>query len=126
MKDKFSKWIKICPHCIRFGKLEKARQYSHQAEDPRLLKMLNKECFVFHTVSLDVFQEVFVLAHGRARSKPTYSVAILIVAHLVSGSVCLDTMDDDAKATSVAKGQDTVALRYRMPRYLIMDSGLLQ
>ena len=84
--------------------------------------MLNEECLVFHTVSLDVFQDVFVLAHCRARSKPTYSVGILIVADLVSGYVCLVTMDD-AKATSVAKALDTVALRYRMPRYLIMDSG---
>ena len=32
---------------------------------------------------------------------------------------------DDAKAASVAKALDTVALRYRMPRYLIMDSGHL-
>lgn len=84
--------------------------------------MLNEECLVFHTVSLDVFQDVFVLAHCRACSKATYSVGILIVADLVSGSVCLVTMDD-AKAASVAKVLDTVALRYRMPRYLIMDSG---
>ena len=32
---------------------------------------------------------------------------------------------DDAKAAYVAKALDTVALRYRMPRYLIMDSGHL-
>ena len=65
-----SRWVNLCPHCIRLGSIE--RNFTHAAEDPRILSLLEVGSPVFHCISLDLFTEVFVLAHSRARGRPSY------------------------------------------------------
>ena len=111
-RDAFSSFLNRCPTCIR--KLDKGRHYVHSAEDPRLLKMLSDECLIYSAISIDLFSEIYVMAHGRARGKPTYPISILVSVCLVSNSTAFMVMED-SKANSVGKALDTLKLRYRMP-----------
>ena len=112
MRATISKWVQICPFCIRIGSSE--RNFTHSAEDPHILSLLDVETPVFHCVSLDIFQEVYVLAHSRARGKPSYCVNILIAADLVL---------DGSKMTDIIQGLQQIALRYRLPAMVLVDSG---
>ena len=115
-----SRWVNLCPHCIRLGSIE--RNFTHAAEDPRILSLLEVGSPVFHCISLDLFTEVFVLAHSRARGRPSYPVTIMIAADLISKSVVFVVLDG-SKTVDVVKGIQQLALRYRMPEILVLDSG---
>jgi hypothetical protein len=115
-----SGWIGKCPHCIRLGSVE--RSFTHSPEDPRILSLIGVNSPVFQCVSIDLFTEVFVLAHSRARGRPSYPVAILVIADLISKTVCFIVLDG-AKMTDVCKGLQQLALRYRMPDIMIVDAG---
>ena len=71
-----SSWVGKCPHCIRLGQVE--RSFTHSPEDPRILSLIDVGSPVFQCVSIDLFTEVFVLSHSRARGRPSYPVAILV------------------------------------------------
>ena len=120
MRATISKWVQICPFCIRVGSSE--RSFTHSAGDPHILSLLDVETPVFHCVSLDIFQEVYVLAHSRARGKPSYCVNIMIAADLVSKTVCF-TVLDGSKMTDIIQGLQQIALRYRLPAMVLVDSG---
>jgi hypothetical protein len=120
MRNIFSTWINKCPFCLKAGSVE--RSFSHAAEDPRILSLLEVECPVFHCISLDLFTEVFVLSHGRARGKPSYPVNILIVADLISKSVVFVVLDG-SKTVDVVKGIQQIGLRFRLPEIIILDAG---
>ena len=92
----------------------------HSAEDPRLLKMLSDECLIYSAISIDLFSEIYVMAHGRARGKPTYPISILVSVCLVSNSTAFMVMED-SKANSVGKALDMLKLRYRMPTLIVCD-----
>ena len=113
-------FIARCPHCIRVGGVD--RPYTHAAGDPRLLDMVGDQCPIFSTVSIDLFTEVFVLNHAKARGKPSYPVCILICADLVSKSVALIVLDGGT-TRDVCHGLQILALRYHLPKILVMDSG---
>ena len=115
-----SGWIGKCPHCIRLGSVE--RSFTHSPEDPRILSLIGVNSPVFQCVSIDLFTEVYVLAHSRARGRPSYPVAILVIADLISKTVCFIVLDG-AKMTDVCKGLQQLALRYRMPDIMIVDAG---
>jgi hypothetical protein len=55
-----------------------------------------------------------VLAHSRARDKPSYPVNILIVADLVSKSMCFVVLDGQ-KMTDIVQGLQQLALKHRLP-----------
>ena len=95
---------------------------SHQPGDSRLLSFLGGSEVIFHTVSLDIFADISVLAHNRARSKPSYTVSVLLATDIISGAICLNIIDD-SKAVSVIQGLKLLALKYRMPQRLIVDAG---
>ena len=89
---------------------------------PRLVSSLGKECLGFHTVSCDIFSDIKVLAHTRARGRPSYAVSILIVGDIATGLVALIPMSR-CQMTDVSQALDVLALRYRMPVRCIVDSG---
>ena len=114
----FSSFLNRCPTCIR--KLDKGRPYVHSAEDPRHLRILPDECLIYSAISIDLFSDIYVMAHGRARGKPTYPISILVAVCLVSNSTAFTVMED-SKAISVGKALDMLKLRYRMPTVIICD-----
>ena len=111
----------MCTHCfLRAG--GPGRLFSHQPGDSRLLSFLGGSEVIFHTVSLDLFSDISVLAHNRARSKPTYTVSVLLATDIISGAICLNIIDN-SKAVSVIQGLKLIALKYIMPQRLIVDAG---
>ena len=98
------------------------RSFTSGPEDPRLVSVLGQECLGFHTVSCDIFSEIKVLAHSKARKRPSYAVSILIVGDIATGLVALIPMNKCAM-TDVSQALDVLALRYRMPVRCIVDSG---
>ena len=118
MRDTFSQYLNRCPTCIRT--LDKGRPYVHAAEDPRLLRILPDECLIFSAISMDLFHDIYVMSHGRARGKPTYPISILVAVCLVSNSTAFILMEN-SKATSVGQALDMLKLRYRMPTVIICD-----
>jgi hypothetical protein len=61
MRNTLSKWCSQCPFCIRAGNA--TCPFSHSSDDPRILSMLDIECPVYNTISLDLFTDVWVLSH---------------------------------------------------------------
>ena len=118
---KYSYFLKLCSHCIlKAG--GPGRLFSHQPGDSRLISFLGGSEVIFHSVSLDLFADISVLTHARARSKPTYTVSVLLATDIISGAICLNIIDD-SKAVSVIQGLKLLALKYRMPQRLIVDAG---
>ena len=120
MRNTLSKWCSQRPFCIRAGNA--TRPFSHSSDDPRILSMLDIECPVYHTISLDLFTDVWVLSHSKARGKPSYPVHILIIVDLISKGVTFEVLDG-CKMTDVISGLQQLACRYRLPSLVIMDSG---
>ena len=120
MRPALAKLVQTCPFCIRVGSSE--RLFSHSAEDPQVLSLLEIESPVFHCVSVDLFCDVYVLAHSKARGKPSYPITIMIVADLVSKTVCFVVLDGQ-KTTDVVLGLQQLALRHRLPSLILLDSG---
>ena len=83
-----------------------------------ILSLIGVGSPVFQCVSIDLFTEVFVLSHSRARGRPSYPVAILVISKTVYFIVL-----DNAKTTDVCKGLQQLALTYRMPEIMVLDSG---
>ena len=80
MRKMFRQRCKQCALCVRIGLLLDQRGFTFGPEDPRLVSVLGQECLGFHTVvSCDIFSEIKVIAHSRARGRPSYAVSILIV-----------------------------------------------
>jgi hypothetical protein len=96
--------------------------FAHQPGDSRLISFLGGSEVIFHSVSLDLFADISVLPHARARAKPSYTVSILLATDIMSGAICLNIITD-SKAVSVIQGIKLWALRYRMPQRLIVDAG---
>ena len=57
-------------------------------------------------------------AHGR----PSYPIAILVIADLILKTICFIVLDN-AKTTDVCKGLQQLALKYRMPEIMVLDFG---
>ena len=79
MRKMFRHWCKICAWK---GSWMDQRGFTSGPEDPRLVSILGQESLGFHTISCDIFSDIKVLAHSRARGKPSYSVSILIVGDI--------------------------------------------
>ena len=120
MRTTISKWVEQCPYCIRVG--NSSRSFSHAAEDPRILSLLDCESPIYHCVSIDLFQDIWVLAHSKARGKPSYCVHILIVADLISKSVTFIVLDG-AKMEHIISGLQQLSMKYRLPALILLDSG---
>ena len=67
--------------------------------DFRLTNFLGGSEVIFHTVSLDLFVNIRVLAHARSRAKPSYMVTILVATDIVSGALCLNTITDGTQVS---------------------------
>ena len=113
-------FIARCPHCIRLGGID--RPYTHAPGDPRLLQMVGDECPIFSVVSIDLFTDIYVLSHSKARGKPSYPVCVLIASCLVLKSVSLIVLDG-ATTRDVCNGLQLLSLRYRLPKVVVVDSG---
>ena len=60
---KYSYFLKLCSHCIlKAG--GPGRLYSCQPGDSRLISFLGGSEVIFHSVSLDLFADISVLAHA--------------------------------------------------------------
>ena len=109
--------------CTRKGLWLDQRGFTSGPEDPRLVSVLGQDCLGFHTISCDIFSDIKVMAHSRARGKPNYTVSILIVGDIATGMVALIPMNF-AKMTDVSQALEVLALRFRMPAHCIVDSGV--
>ena len=98
------------------------RGFTSGPEDPRLVSVLGQECLGFHTISCDIFIDIKIMVNSRARGKPSYTVAILIVGDITTGMVALIPMNS-GKITDVSQVLVVLALRFRMPARCIVDSG---
>ena len=120
LRTMVASWVSKCPHCIRVGGID--RSFTHAAQDPRILSLVGVENPIYQVVSLDLFCDVYVLAHKRARGKPSYGVNILIAGDLISKSVSFVVLDG-AKSHDICQGIQQLALKHRLPRIILVDSG---
>ena len=107
MRKMFRQWCKQCALCVRKGLWLDQRGFKSGPEDLMLVSVLWQECLGFQTVSCDIFCEIKVLAHSRARARPSYAVSILIVGDIATRLVALIPMKSCAM-TDVSQALDVL------------------
>jgi hypothetical protein len=123
LRKSLSVEIQKCTTCIKkCEKLSKGRMYSYIPSDPALANMVDASSLFFNIISIDLFSEVEVLPHSRARSKSTYQVGILISVDYLSGNLSL-TILDGSKGPDVLLGLKRLFLKTTVPKMIISDHG---